>query len=200
MNIKKHKGAVLIISLIMLIVMTLIGITAMRTSILEEKMAGNLRDRTSAFEAAESALRDGESLLSALVDVSSFNGTGGRLGTADPEPDYFNSAVWVNSISYSGTLPDVATQPQYIIKYIGTSTHSEEEEGDDEHESLSHTHGRVCANNPATSTEPAESTEHTTNNFRITARGTGRTDTSLVLIQSYYNSEEGRTAWIELDR
>ncbi|MCX7100437.1 MAG: PilX N-terminal domain-containing pilus assembly protein, partial [Methylobacter sp.] len=53
-----QSGAVLIISLIMLLLLTLIGTTAMQTSTLEEKMAGNLRDRDIAFQAAESALRD----------------------------------------------------------------------------------------------------------------------------------------------
>ena len=39
----KQHGSVLIISLIILVAMTLIGITAMRTSVLEEKMAGNVK-------------------------------------------------------------------------------------------------------------------------------------------------------------
>ncbi len=40
----KQKGSVLVISLIILVAMTLIGITAMRTSVMEEKMTGNMRN------------------------------------------------------------------------------------------------------------------------------------------------------------
>ena len=49
----KQSGSALIISLMILIVMTLIGITGMGTSGLEEKMAGNDRDAALAFQAAE---------------------------------------------------------------------------------------------------------------------------------------------------
>ena len=40
-----QRGAILIISLIMLLVLTILGVTGMRTTVLEEKMAGNLRDK-----------------------------------------------------------------------------------------------------------------------------------------------------------
>ena len=59
-----QTGTALIVSLIFLLIMTLIGITAVRTTTLEEKMAGNMRDRNLAFQAAEAALRDAESALS----------------------------------------------------------------------------------------------------------------------------------------
>lgn len=55
-----QSGAVLVISLIMLLLLTLIGASSMQTTSLEEKMAGNLRDRNLAFQVAESALRDAE--------------------------------------------------------------------------------------------------------------------------------------------
>lgn len=55
-----QSGSVLIVSLIFLLVLTLIGVTAMQGTSLEEKMAGNERSGTLAFQAAEAALRDGE--------------------------------------------------------------------------------------------------------------------------------------------
>jgi type IV pilus assembly protein PilX len=48
---------VLVVSLIVLLVMTLIGITSMQTTVLEERMAGNLRDRNLSFQAAEAGLQ-----------------------------------------------------------------------------------------------------------------------------------------------
>jgi type IV pilus assembly protein PilX len=53
-------GAVLLVSLVMLLLLTLIGLAGMRMVQLEERMAGNLRDRQMAFQAAEAALRAGE--------------------------------------------------------------------------------------------------------------------------------------------
>lgn len=59
----RQSGAVLFISLIVLIVMTIAGLAAMQGVGLDERMAGNLRDRTLAFEAAEAALREAEDVL-----------------------------------------------------------------------------------------------------------------------------------------
>lgn len=59
----RQTGSVLIISLVILIVMTLIGITAMGSSTLQERMAGNSRDMAVSFQAAEAALRGGEAWL-----------------------------------------------------------------------------------------------------------------------------------------
>ncbi|MBD9679049.1 hypothetical protein IB274_20245 [Pseudomonas sp. PDM18] len=53
-------GAVLLVSLVMLLLLTLIGLAGMHMVQLEERMAGNLRDRQMAFQAAEAALRAGE--------------------------------------------------------------------------------------------------------------------------------------------
>jgi len=57
---KHQSGAVLPISLVMLLLLTVIGVTGSQMTGLEEKMAGNMRDRNIAFQAAESALRDAE--------------------------------------------------------------------------------------------------------------------------------------------
>jgi len=46
--------------LIFLVILTLLGLTAMQSGILEERMSGNARDRNLAFQAAEAALRDAE--------------------------------------------------------------------------------------------------------------------------------------------
>ena len=57
---KSQSGVVLVISLIMLILLTIIGVSGLQNAGLEEKMAGNMRDKNLAFQAAESALRDAE--------------------------------------------------------------------------------------------------------------------------------------------
>lgn len=53
-----QHGASLIVSLIFLVAVTLLGVIAMKNTILQERMAGGMRDRSLAFQAAEAALRD----------------------------------------------------------------------------------------------------------------------------------------------
>jgi type IV pilus assembly protein PilX len=50
----------MITALIFLVILTIMGVTAARMSSLEERMAGNMRDRAVAFRAAEMGLRDAE--------------------------------------------------------------------------------------------------------------------------------------------
>jgi type IV pilus assembly protein PilX len=53
-----QRGFSLIVGLIFLVAITLLGVIAMKNTILQERMAGGLRDRSLAFQAAEAALRD----------------------------------------------------------------------------------------------------------------------------------------------
>lgn len=55
-----QSGAALVTGLIFLVILTLLGVTAMQTSTMEERMSGNARDRNIALQAAEAALRDAE--------------------------------------------------------------------------------------------------------------------------------------------
>jgi type IV pilus assembly protein PilX len=57
MNEAKQKGFVLVVSLIFLLIMTVIAVTSIQRSILDEKVNGNLRSQNLAFQAAETALR-----------------------------------------------------------------------------------------------------------------------------------------------
>lgn len=57
---RSQRGVSLVVSLIFLVILTLLGLTAMRVATMEERMSGNARDRNIAFQAAEAALRDAE--------------------------------------------------------------------------------------------------------------------------------------------
>ena len=59
----RQSGLALIIGLVMLLLLTLIMLSAVRVTILEEKMAGNLHNQNIAFQAAESALREAEARI-----------------------------------------------------------------------------------------------------------------------------------------
>ncbi len=70
-----QHGAVLIVSLIILLVLTILGVVSMQNTTLEERMAGNTRDQQLAFDAAEAALRAGEQQLQA-PNLPAFDGSG----------------------------------------------------------------------------------------------------------------------------
>ncbi len=65
-----QRGSALIVSLVMLLLMTLVGVASMQGTILQERMSGNLRDRELAFEATETALRVGEGWAVANVPTA----------------------------------------------------------------------------------------------------------------------------------
>ncbi len=55
-SLMKQRGAALIVSMLFLLIMTVLGISAMNTNILEEKMVTNSRFQNLAFQAADSCL------------------------------------------------------------------------------------------------------------------------------------------------
>ena len=64
---KYNGGAALFISLMFLIILTLIGISAANVGIMQERMAGNVRETNEAFQNAEGTLRFIEKELGDVV-------------------------------------------------------------------------------------------------------------------------------------
>lgn len=62
--LQRQRGVTLIVALVFLVALTLVALSASYSSVQEERFARNGRDFTLATEAAESALRYGEGLLS----------------------------------------------------------------------------------------------------------------------------------------
>lgn len=120
---KKQKGAVLVTGLILLLVLTLVGVSGMQSVILSEKMTANMRDTHIAFQAAESALADGEQwLLSQTqqpigVDTCSSppcqlwdNATLGNVSA-------MSQSWWqTQATTYSSNLYGLNSQPQYVLE------------------------------------------------------------------------------------
>jgi type IV pilus assembly protein PilX len=59
----RESGAVLIVALVFLVILTMLGVTAMTGTTMELRMAGNARDVALALSSAEAALRDAENDL-----------------------------------------------------------------------------------------------------------------------------------------
>lgn len=66
----RQRGAILIVSLLLLLVMTVLALTASQTTRLQERMAGNARDMDLAFQAGEAGLRGAERSLEDVAETS----------------------------------------------------------------------------------------------------------------------------------
>jgi type IV pilus assembly protein PilX len=118
----RESGLVLIVSLVMMLMMLIIGMAGMNETVLQERMAGNMKDRNHAFQAAEAALRDGEAELQRAT-LPNFNGTD-KAGFIQPvdEPgkaETWNTYTWAtsNSQGYSG-LTGLYADPRYVIEEL----------------------------------------------------------------------------------
>lgn len=74
----REHGFVLGTVLIFMVILMMLGLASMRDSTLQERMAGNLRDRNLALQAAELAMRDAER------DVAAVRASTGSFGTTRP--------------------------------------------------------------------------------------------------------------------
>lgn len=121
-SIKHQQGVALVMSLIFLIVLTIIGLTGMRNTTLQERMAGALRDQGIAFQAAEAALREGEDYLRSLSQPIVLNAPDDGLyhWKNHPAPP-LDSVNWRTATK---TQAGVDAQPRYFIEQLGSSAGS----------------------------------------------------------------------------
>lgn len=119
----KQKGAALIVCLILLMVMTILGVSSITSTTMEEKMAGNIRNKHLSFQAAEAALRAGEAVAESLDHSTTvFDGTNGLYDRTDAGDA--NYPIWDQSSGINWqdvtTITDLVQYPQYIIEDFGT--------------------------------------------------------------------------------
>jgi type IV pilus assembly protein PilX len=126
LNRQHNTGVALFISLVLLLVLTILGVSAVQTTSLEVRMARNEHDTLLAFQAAESALRDGEAVIETLTSTVGFTdaGTTGLWSVAplgDPNrweiANIFESAQARNATTAVG---GVAATPTFIIEHAAT--------------------------------------------------------------------------------
>jgi type IV pilus assembly protein PilX len=81
-----ERGAALIMSLVILLILTILGVSALGTSTLEEKMAGSVQELTKAFEAAESGANSAMTTTGAMdlntATTNNFSYNSGKSGSA----------------------------------------------------------------------------------------------------------------------
>lgn len=141
----RQSGISLLAVMLLLIIMTLLGLAMLRSSLLEERMSANLYDRSLAFQQAESALREAEARIRAVVATDGMgyvigakcgndpNHTGGTITDDDcrvPTNAYTGGgacasntnplqACWFNAADNLGSTNKSAGAPQYFIQFMG---------------------------------------------------------------------------------
>lgn len=131
MNRKQHKqqGAVLIVSMVFLLLLTMIGLATMRSATLQTRMANNVRGRMAAFQAAEAALRAGEHTVAAytakpaVIDASADAETAPGAVWPRNSVEWQNSAWWADHATIchgcGSPVESLASRPSYVIEYLG---------------------------------------------------------------------------------
>ncbi len=76
---RRQRGMSLLLALLLLAILSVVTVGAMQNANLQERIAGNSRDRTMAFNAAESAIREAEEYLDTDDVLPVFTG-GGTVG------------------------------------------------------------------------------------------------------------------------
>ena len=164
----RQQGAVLIVCLIFMLIMTVISASALQSTTLQERMAGNARDTNSAFQAAEAALRAAERVL-AGASLPAFNGSNGLFrdcsgtSTACTPPDWSDRSAtsWATVSQFGG---GVHRDPQYIVEEL------------------------TVQGSPSTSLD-ADLAVMPYRVYRITARGFGVSSNSMVVLRSIYRRQ-----------
>jgi type IV pilus assembly protein PilX len=169
--------------LILLIVVTLLGLVALRGTLMEERMSAYQFDRSLAFQAAESALRLAEQKVqeaavagqSIGVDCSptraTCSATPPGMDTASPEKCEANTpGCWITVASTGNDSDDPASTPQYYIEYMGDVLVSDEPDS-----------GRSASANQEGGTQPT----YGKSIYRISARSQDpRENRALVALQA----------------
>lgn len=116
-QIRSQHGAVLIVALVLLLVLTILGTAGIQDTAMEERMAGNFRDHSAAMQAAESALRAGEIELGSSTTFGSmtFYDVESMTHSVDPESASY-ATVDSGVLDISNTQIDA--DPEYFIEKL----------------------------------------------------------------------------------
>ena len=130
---RAQRGAALITSLLMLVVLTILGVTTLQMSRMQERMTGNTRDANVAFQGAEAAVRSGETFIgkqsvrpiaraappskcTTVPCVVYMNGTAGGNGRVEFQSDDW----WVENGTTGDAFPKPLPEtPVYVVEEIG---------------------------------------------------------------------------------
>lgn len=123
----RQSGVVLFIALILLVILSMIGVTVARMQTVEERMARNENNRQLSMQAAEAALRNAEDGLLISPGISQFAGNTGGYYVMSPSTGSvlptINWTVASQVTTYSGpaltAIPAAVQTPKIVVEYLG---------------------------------------------------------------------------------
>lgn len=139
---RKQTGYVLVVSMILLVVLTILAVSMFRSFGLQEIMAGNLREKTRAVDAAQAAINYAEWWLTQGTNATTGVATG-ACAAASATPVVCNTPVpanamtvtpWAVGVNYNpnanpGYMVVAASgvgtyfrAPQFYIQYVGLAS------------------------------------------------------------------------------
>ena len=197
-HLDNQRGWVLVVGLVILVMLTILSMALMKTTRLEEKMAGATRDMNLSFQAAETALRAAETFIESKTNQSIFNTTAeanGIYNKTDNEPedlftidwDDFSKEIYPETETTGSLYPKLEGDPMGLVPMVLVPL---ELEG--------------VASPPRYMIKKLKIGCRTA--FRVTARGTGGTNNRVTLLRSHYakkfgagsSGTEGRLSWEQL--
>jgi type IV pilus assembly protein PilX len=116
---RRQGGVSLVIVLVLLVATSLLGIAVLRSTAMQERMSANQRDRSLAFQAAESALRYAQNAVLGAADWDT------QVPTADDCVEFSicpegSAAAWRAVPAGAFDASRLAAAPEYWIEYLGT--------------------------------------------------------------------------------
>jgi len=168
----------LVVSLIILVSLTMLGLTSIQRTTTDLAMAGNQRETGLMFQAAEVGLTNAEDYIETSISNADFENTTPNLtlgrstvqadNTAYSGPNYFTG--WASSTELTTSL-DANAQPRYMIEYLGDRSQ-----------------------NPLASVNiggyGTQQTGKIVSIYRPTSRGEGLTGNSFRHIQAYFGKDK----------
>jgi type IV pilus assembly protein PilX len=126
-GLTNQKGVALIVSLVLLVVVTLLGLTSMRGTALQERMSANMYDRSLALQRSEGALRAAEAAITANWQIADLSGVDCSVATGGacplvPATTFINDNTnWVN-VSAAHEMNAISTPgtPQYTVQFLAS--------------------------------------------------------------------------------
>jgi len=125
-RVRGQRGVALVVALILLVVITLVGLAAVRGTIMQQKMASNLFDRQIGFQSAEAAMRVAAAQVATNPGIVARNcSAGGVVCLVNPFTDPNLPISKIQTVA-SGTAAGQFTrsavafsQPQFVVENMG---------------------------------------------------------------------------------
>lgn len=176
----KQSGVILFVALILLVILSLIGVTAARMQTVEERMARNEDNRQTGAQSAEAALRSAEEgLLGGLWNGANFAQQSNGLYELIPTAGSVVSTInWASAGAATVFLYSNATNPAPALASIANNAQTPKY-------IIENLPAVALPGQPINTIQYAQPTDPLAV-FRITAYGQGADGTASTILQSIY--------------